>query len=181
MRIGPRELLLFLIVLLLPVAAYFGAIGPQNAKIERDKTELTLMRDLLDKLRAETARTSDLAAENERIEETVSSIEDRLPSGKEVDEIVRQVSVLAVESGLAPPELKSSKPLAAAHYREQPLELKTSGPWEGYYDFMLRLERLPRITRLSDMSVARAREGESLEVEFTLSIYFLDEDAEVSS
>lgn len=176
MKFGTRELLMILTVFLVPVGAYFGAFRPQLSKIQQDKADLQHKREMLDKLRSETARTADLVAANDEIAGSIELIEGRLPSNKEVDEIVRQVSALAVESGLAPPSLKSSKPVAAATYREQPLQLTTSGEFVGFYDFLLKLERLPRITRLVDMTIDRSREEGLVDVDFTLSIYFRDDE-----
>ena len=100
-------------------------------------------------------------------------MESLLPSGKEIDKIVRQVSALAVEAGLSPPTLKSEKPVAAARFREQPLEMSTSGSFEGFYEFLLALERLPRLTRVVDLILKDSTEdGIEVEAEFTLSIYF---------
>ncbi|GJM17930.1 MAG: hypothetical protein DHS20C14_01430 [Phycisphaeraceae bacterium] len=179
MRFGLREFVMFLAVILLPVGAYFVAFKPQNVQIEKDREELSHRREMLAKLRAETARNDDLERANMEIAGQIEQIESRLPTSKGVDQIVRQVSVLAVESGLAPPTLKSSKPVAAARYREQPLEMTTTGTFTGYYAFLQSLERLPRITRVVSMKMDEAEDGE-IEIAFTLSIYFR-EDEEAAS
>lgn len=179
MRIGIREFVMFMAVLLLPVGAYFGAFRPQNAQIEKDRAELEHRRELLTKLRAETARNADLQRANTEIAGQITQIESRLPTSKQVDQIVRQVSMLAVESGLAAPNLKSTKPVAAARYREQPLDMTTSGSFEGFYAFLQSLERLPRITRIVDLTLSDAKDG-SLQVAFTLSIYFRQDEGSAS-
>jgi type IV pilus assembly protein PilO len=179
MRFGTRELLLFLAVLLVPVVSYFVIFKPQSANIEQAKSEITHKRDVLDALRAETKRSEDLMMANDAIKARVDEMEALLPSNKEIDLVVRQVSALAIESGLTPPTLKSSKPVAAARFREQPLVMSTDGSFEGFYEFLLAIERLPRITRIVDMVVKDSTtEGMEIEAEFTLSIYFqVDEGA----
>lgn len=95
--------------------------------------------------------------------------------------IVRQVSSLAVESGLTPPTLKSEKPVAAARFREQPLSMSTSGSFEGFYEFLLALERLPRLTRVVDLLLKdSSEEGVEVDAEFTLSIYFQSDEGDAS-
>ncbi|MEM9372213.1 MAG: type 4a pilus biogenesis protein PilO, partial [Planctomycetota bacterium] len=132
--------------------------------------------EMLAQLRRETARSDNLEAVNISLQERIGEIEARLPSNKEVDQIVRQVSQLAVESGLDSPSLKSEKPLSAARYREQPLKITTEGTFDGFYDFLLSLERLPRITRVVDMKVTESRDEEKdIKAEFTLSIYFRED------
>jgi type IV pilus assembly protein PilO len=62
-------------------------------------------------------------------------------------------------------------------YMEQPLEMKTSGDFNGFYQFMTKLEQLPRITRVPDMKLARSDKTNGvMTAEFTLSIYFQDEN-----
>lgn len=58
---------------------------------------------------------------------------------------------------------------------EQPLELTMEGGFRGFYEFLIRLEKLPRITRIPDMRIRRSDsvDGE-MKAEFTLSIYFQD-------
>lgn len=179
MRFGTRELILFTMVLALPVVAYFAAFRPQNAKIERMRGEVVHKREMLDKYRSETARNADLEKANALIAERVAEIEQRLPSGKEIDQIVRQVSQLAVDAGLAPPTLKTAKPVAAARYKEQPLELTTTGSFHGFYEFLVAMERMPRITRIVEMTIKHGEDTE-IEVAFTLSIYFRDDEGGAS-
>jgi len=178
MRLGTREFVLFLAVLLLPIASYFVIFKPQSANIERARVEIAHKQEMLDTLRIETGRNEDLKSANEVIKARVDEMEALLPTNKEVDQIVRQVSALALESGLTPPTLKSSKPIAAARFREQPLVMSTNGSFEGFYDFLLALEKLPRITRIVDLAIKDSNvAGMEVEAEFTLSIYFqVDEE-----
>jgi Tfp pilus assembly protein PilO len=181
MRFTTRELILFLAVLMVPIVSYFVVFKPQSATIEQAKAEIQHKREMLASLREETARNDDLRQANEEIGERINDMESLLPSGKEIDLIVRQVSALAVESGLSPPTLKSAKPVAAARFREQPLEMSTEGSFEGFYEFLLALERLPRLTRIVDMVLKDSNsEGVEVEAEFTLSIYFQSEEGSPS-
>ncbi len=181
MRFTTRELILFLAVLLVPIVSYFVVFKPQNANIEKASVEIQHKKEKLQAVRAETARNEDLRKANEEINERIGEMESLLPSGKEIDLIVRQVSALAVEAGLTPPTLKSSKPVSAARFREQPLEMSTAGSFEGFYTFLLSLERLPRLTRIVDMTLKdSSEEGVEVEVDFTLSIYFQGDEGSAS-
>lgn len=182
MQFGTRELVLFLTILLLPVVSFFTIFKPQNTRIDQATAEIVHKRELLDQLRRETAKSKDLESINQALQERITLIESRLPTNKEVDLILRQVSALAIEAGLQPPTLKSDKPLAAARYREQPLVMSTAGQFEGFYDFLVALERLPRITRIVNMSIKenkQSRKGDEpqpeITAEFTLSIYFRED------
>jgi len=186
MKFGFRELLLLNILVAVPVSSYFLVFRPVNAEIDRANKEIEHKQSMLNKLREETARSADLAKANADIAESIKNIEARLPTNKELDSIVRQVSDLAVEAGLQPPTIKSAKPVKAALYMEQPLEMNIVGNFHRFYDFLLKLEQLPRITRIPDMTIKRAAvltgpnnenaDGD-MEASFTLSIYFQDDTA----
>ena len=131
---------------------------------------------MLDRLKDKTANNQDLERENEENQKKIEIIEARLPSGKEVDQVVRQVSELAIESGLEAPAIESDKPVTAAVYMEQPLKMKISGDFNGFHAFLKRLEDMPRVTRIPDMKVTRSTETNGhMKSEFTLSIYFQQE------
>ncbi len=125
---------------------------------------------------AATAPNADLASANAEIQNRTAEIEARLPSDKEVDNIVRQISDLAVSSGLTPPTLATSKPIEAGTYWEQPLTVTTAGNFTGYYRFLQKLERMPRITRIPDFNLTRDPKNDGIvAIEFTLSIFFQDD------
>ncbi len=175
MKLGIRGLLVLLIVVGMPVASYFLVFKPQNKAIKDARKEVEHKQQLLDSLRVETAKNEDLAAANAQLQTTVKRIEARLPTGKEIDAVVRQVSDLAVASGLKSPDMKSGKPVPAALYLEQPIEIQVEGSFIGFFSFIAQIEKLPRITRIHDIKiVGLAREDAELKADFTLSIYFQD-------
>ena len=176
MKIGPREGAVLGLVLAIPIASYALVFAPQNKDIAAAMMEISHKQEVLDALRVETARNADLAEANVEISDRIAEIEARLPSDKEVDNIVRQISDLAVNSGLTPPTLASGKPIAAGTYWEQPLTVTTTGNFTGYYRFLQKLERLPRITRIPDFELRRDPKNNGVvAIEFTLSIFFQDE------
>lgn len=173
---GFRGLILLAVVLGMPVASYFLVFRPQNIEITKARQEVEYTEQLLTKLRAEVARNADLEKAIKEIRASVQAAEARLPSDKEIADVVRQVSDLAVQSGLAPPALKASKPVQAALYMEQPLDMQVQGDFRGFFTFVAAMECLPRIMRITDMKVLRnemrSDRDPSEKVDFTLSIYF---------
>jgi len=176
MRIGLREAFLLAVLLALPLASWWLVFRPQNSEIGLAKREIEHKLQMLQKLQETTAKNQDLQRANEEIHKNIQAIEARLPTGKEVDDVVRKVSDLAIESGLEPPSIESDKPVTAAMYMEQPLKMKITGNFNGFYEFLIKLEQLPRITRIPDMKITRATEVDGhMKAEFTLSIYFQQE------
>ena len=176
MNLGPRELTVLTLVMAIPVASYLLVFAPQNRDIVAAQLEISHKREMLSSLRAETARNDDLAQANASIGNRIDEIEDRLPSTMELDNIIRQISDLAVTSGLSSPTLTSGKPIEAGTYWEQPLTVTTTGNFNGYYRFLQKLERMPRITRIPDFDLLRDPKIDGdVAIEFTLSIFFQDD------
>jgi len=179
MRIGIRETVLLAVLLALPLLSWYLVFRPQNAEIAVAKREIEHKRQMLQKVQEETAKNADLIRANEEIRRNIDASEARLPASKEVDQVVRQVSDLAVQCGLDAPSIESDKPLAAAVYMEQPLKMKIAGNFNGFYEFLTRLQQLPRITRIPDMKITRSNETDGhMKAEFTLSIYFQQEHSQ---
>ncbi len=179
MKFTPKQLLMFTVIIAVPVAAYGLVFRPQNREIARAKAEIEMKEQLLAKLREATARYTNLEKRNEEIKAGIDSIEARLPSGKEIDNVLREVAAIAGRNGLKLPLFKKSdKSLPAGEAFEQPLEVEITGDFDGFYRFLLELERIPRITRLPDLKIVRMGDSDGLmKATFTLSIYYQGEKA----
>lgn len=179
MRFGPRELVILLVLVAMPLASYWYVFRPRNEVIEQAKLEIVHKEQMLQKLSEATARTADLVAANEEIKKGIEVIESRLPSDREVDVILQQVADLARGHNLTLPKFRTDKPVKYATYNELPLEVKIVGDFESFYAFMLDLENIDRITRVPELDIIRSdKEEGQMEANFTLSIYFETGDAE---
>jgi type IV pilus assembly protein PilO len=176
MDISPRQLIFIGTLLAVPVAAFFLVFKPQSAEIRRAKAEIEVKRAMLASLREVTAQAPDLAAATGQIEAAIEQVESRLPSNKELDNVLRDVAQSAARSGLRIPKfVKSEQTREAGTALEQPLDVELAGEFDGFYKFLLELERLPRITRLTDMNIQRVEEkGKDglMRGSFKLSIYY---------
>lgn len=165
------------VLLAVPLASYFLVFQPQNREIAKAKQEIDLKRAMLEKLRAATAASADLEKATAEMRQSIEAIEARLPSDKEMDLVLRDVAAIAAEAGLKIPEFKrADKPLPAGLALEQPLDVQITGDFDGFYKFLLELEKLPRITRIPDIKVLRSEDVDgNMKAEFTLSVYYQGE------
>lgn len=169
-----RQLVFFIVLLALPISSYFLVFQPQNREIEKARKEIDLKESKLAKLREYTARASDLQRENDQIKAAIETIQSRLPSGKEMDNVLRQVSGIAAKSNLEVPNFKKSdKTQPAGLAFEQPTDIEMVGDFDGFYKFLLELEKLPRITRIPDMEIKRSdKVNGEMKAKFVLSVYY---------
>lgn len=175
-----RQGFFFAVLIAVPISSFFLVFKPQNGEIDRAKKEIEHKQGMLEKLRQATGRSEDLARSNEQIRESIEAIEARLPSTKEMDSILRQVAALAAENGLVVPGFKKAeKSLAAGLAMEQPLDVEITGDFDGFYTFLLQLEQLPRITRISSLDIKRSTDidGE-MKAKCVLSVYYQRDGSE---
>lgn len=181
MKLGIRELVFFMLMLGLLVAAWF--ILDKKARKRADLlAEVESMQQSLTNLRASMAGIDDQDRKISELQQAISFFESKLPQEKEVDKILKEVWQMAEANSLATRTIKTLKSERAANYSEQPIQLNLSGDFNGFYAFLLQLEKLPRITRVSQMKLEKIndRDGE-MQAQLTLSIFFEPDTSNVAT
>ncbi|MBT8484283.1 MAG: type 4a pilus biogenesis protein PilO [Phycisphaerales bacterium] len=189
MTFGLREAIFLIVLLAVPTVSLFYVFKPRNEDIREALHEITVKQTRLDKLEEVTAKIDDIGLAIEEGRDSIAMIEAKLPSDQDVEGIMEQVWQIAARNRLTVKSVKSEKMAPAAQYRELPLKMIVEGEFDGFYQFLLELENLERITRIHEMSLDRAsahaagRRADlapgAMTAEFTLSIYF-EPDAEES-
>jgi Tfp pilus assembly protein PilO len=107
------------------------------------------------------------------LKQAILFFESKLPQEKEIDKILKEVWQLAEQNALQAKTIKTLKTERAANYSEQPIEMVLAGDFNGFYSFLLQLEKLPRITRITNMNLSKITEKEgTMQARLTLSIFF---------
>lgn len=174
MRVGIRETLFFLLLLAMPVAAYFFVFEPRNQQIAEARKEIRQKQQKLEQLEAATKNIADLGVEIDRLAQAIDLFEEKLPAEREVEVILKQVWQLAARQRLIPKSIRTDKPITNAQYHEQPILMTIVGDFDGFYQFLLDLEKLQRITRVPQMKLKKdkkSNEGEMV-ADIVLSIFF---------
>lgn len=172
MKLGPREILFIMLLLALPAAAYQFVFQPRNAQISEVRKQIVGKRAKLDQLQQATKRIDDLGEEIDRLSQAVALFEQKLPSEREVEVILKEVWELAMAHGLMPKSIKTDKPIDMKLYAEQPLNMVIEGDFDGFYSFLLDMEKLRRITRLPQLRLEnKDRYSGVIKAELVLSIF----------
>ncbi len=177
MRMGPREIIFLVVLLVVPVASYFYVFKPRNHEIKQAQIEVENKQAKLDRLREVTATIEDLGMAIDHGRAAIDLVEAKLPSARDVEVMLEDVWKHAAESRLTVKSVKSEKPVKAAGYMEQPLKVSMEGQFKGFYDFLIALENRPRITRIHEMKLEQTTThgnsgGGVMKADFVLSIYF---------
>lgn len=188
MQFGIRVFIFFVVLLAVPLASFWYVFKPRNAEIAQAKQEISVKEERLNRLQAVAMKISDMREAIVQGQRDIEAIEQQLPSEKGVHLILEQITELAGRNGLTVKSVKSEKPVPAATYKEQPMRMEINGVFDGFYQFLLELENLPRITRVHNMKLERASTAtpskkDSNEypegwmfADLQLSIYFQPED-----
>jgi type IV pilus assembly protein PilO len=179
MRFGIRESLFLLVLLAMPVAAYFFVFEPRNSQIAEARDDIAAKQARLAQLDTATAGFSNLGNQIDELTRAVALFQEKLPAGRETYVIVNTVAELAASNRLTVRQVRPDRIVPAAEYAELPIRMTIVGGWSGFYQFLQELERLPRITQVPRMELTRLTGDQEglMEADVVLSIFFEGEAA----
>lgn len=181
MKVGIRELVFLALIagLIVLSVLYFRR---ESAGLAEREAKVAAKETAMENLRKATAGIENLDAKIVELQKAIVFFESKLPQNHEVGKVLDEVSNVATANSL---ETRSFKPLPAepnANYNEQRIEMTLSGDFNGFYSFLLQLEKLPRITRLMQMKLEKINDRDgAMTAKVTLSIFFERENATVAS
>jgi len=180
-KFGVREVIFAGVLLAVPIASYLFVFGPRNGQIRQAKTEMERKETRLAELHRLTGRIPDLDKEIDNWADALKRLDEKLPDQEGVDAMLGQITEIAKGNKLFVRQIRGEKAIPAALSMELPLRTTIEGSFEGFYQFMLDLEALPRITRVRQLKMSRLEpdRGEekpiaagAMKAEFVLSVYF---------
>jgi len=180
MKFGIREMVFMVLLLAIPVCAWWLAFRPQNAINERMMVQIEAKQAKLRELNKATATIGDLKKEIDELEKAIGFFRSKLPDEKEIDKVLQEIWKLAERNRL---KTKSIRALhqktdgfvkAGGPHAEQPIQVKLEGDFIGFYAFLQALEAQPRITRIRHMKLEKLdKEPEgAMRAEFEMSVFF---------
>lgn len=185
MRFGIRELIFVAVLLAVPVASFWYVFKPRNQQISQASEEIKLKQQRLEKLNTVLARIPDLGKAIDDGRVAIENTEKKLPFADDVQGILKGVWDISKSNGLMVRSFKSEKAVPYARYMELPLRTVIDGNFDGFYQFLLELEALLRITRINQLKLQKLtfKPGSKdkdeappasgdMRAEFTLSIFF---------
>jgi type IV pilus assembly protein PilO len=173
MKFGIREIIFIAVMLGLLACSYFLVLTKAQQKVQAQERKIEEKQKALADLERATAGVSDIDRKVEELQEAIKFFEKKLPQEREMDLILKEVWQMAEQNKLATKTIRTMKSVRGAAYSEQPIEMNLSGDFAGFYEFMLQLERLPRLTRVQNMTLDKINGQEGLmEAKVTLSIFF---------
>jgi type IV pilus assembly protein PilO len=173
MKFGIREILFVVVMLGLLACSYFLVLTKAQQKVQAQERKIEEKQKALADLERATAGVADVDRKVEELQEAIKFFEKKLPQEREMDLILKEVWQMAEANKLTTRTIRTMKSQRGSAYSEQPIEMNLAGDFEGFYQFMLQLERLPRLTRIQTLTLDKISGNEgAMEAKVTLSIFF---------
>jgi Tfp pilus assembly protein PilO len=173
MQLGPRTVIFVVLLMVLPVSAYFLMFKPRDALMRAAIEETREKQDKLATLDRATAEVKNLPQEVEKLRKAIAFFEGKLPEEKEMDKVLREVWTQAEKNGLSVKSVRNLAVVADQNYSEQPIRMVIVGSATGFYKFLQSVEQLPRITRVGEMTIEADPKGDGIITsDLVLTIFF---------
>ena len=182
MKFGIREIIFVALMLALLGGTYLFVFSKTNTKREAMIADISNKEKMLSDLRAATAGIDDMNAKIDELSHAIEFFGQKLPKEKDVGDMLPQFWDMAKTNSLQSKTVKPDKPEIGPSYCELPIQMSLSGDFNGFYSFLLQLEKLPRITRVTQMKLEKINDhdGEAT-AQITLSIFFEPDQQGVAS
>ena len=173
MKPGIRVLLFAVVMIGLLVGSYFFVFLKHDEKKAAKQEAVNKKLKALSDLERATANVKDVDVKIAELKKATEFFESKLPQAKEMDKVLKEVWQLAESNNLKTKTVRTNKAKKMTGYSEQPIEMSLAGDFHGFYEFMLQLEKLPRLTKVTQMHLSKMTEKDGeMQAQLTLSIYF---------
>jgi type IV pilus assembly protein PilO len=173
MKIGVREIIFITVLFGVLGAAYFVIFQKANAHRQVVAADTQLKRQKLADLQTATAGISDLNHKIDELQRAIDFFQSKLPQQREVETILNEVTQISQMNGLKSKTFRTLNGEITPNYAELPIDLKLSGDFTGFYSFLLQVEKLPRLTRVTHMKLEKINEHDGqMTASVTLSIFY---------
>jgi Tfp pilus assembly protein PilO len=173
MKPGIRVLLFAFVMVGLLVGSYFFVFLKHDQKKQAKQAQVESKLKALADLEKATSNVKDVDRKIEELQKATAFFESKLPQGKDMDKVLKEVWQLAESTGLKTKTVRTAKAKKMHGYSEQPIDMALSGDFHGFYEFMLRLEKLPRLTKVTQLNLSKIADKDGdMQAQLTLSIFF---------
>lgn len=187
MKVGLREVVFIILLMLIPLGAWWFVFRPHNERNTAMRLQIEARQSKLRQLNKTISTIGHLEQQIGSLSEAIKYFESKLPQEKEIDKILQDIWRLAESNNL---HTKSIRPRTRkanncflpedSEQAEQPIAVQLEGDFMGFYSFLTALENRPRIMRIRTMKLKTKNKSSAkdkspaghITVEFEMSIFF---------
>lgn len=173
-----KRLLIGLIPLLLVFGYWYFLHGDSVEELTAMETRVERLETMNASARMRSTQSRQLEERLEQFERHIDRLEDLVPRGEEVSQILNQVHQRAEQAGVDVARFTPGQTTAGAHYNRRTFEMAVRGSYHEIARFLTDVGSLPRIITPRQLTVApsNARDrqgGQMLEASFRIETYVL--------
>lgn len=178
----PTALKIALIIIVsaaVAAAGFFLDVKKQIEKLERtERTEMTLKQEFESK-QAKAVNLEAYKQQLKEIEESFGAMLRQLPSKTEVEGLLVDISQTGLASGIEFNLFKPQGERFIEFYAELPIQMKMTGNYHEFGNFVSGVAALPRIVTLHDISITKDKKSQKLTMDVTAKTYRYLDDVEI--
>ncbi len=181
MKIGMREIVFMILLILIPPGTWWFVFRPQNTRNVEMHKWIENRQAKLGQLNRTLSTMGDLEKQIASLSNAVKYFQSKLPDEKEMDKILKEIWLLAESNDLRARSIRTRNRRSNVSFltldseqAEQSIVIQLQGDFMGFYSFLLALENQPRIMRIVRMAIKKplkCPEGH-ISAEFEMSIFF---------
>ncbi len=187
-KIGTAPLAVRGFMLALGLAAIVGAgiwfaIKPKFLELENVAAKEETLKQTFDKTQAKAANRDAYVEQLSEMKRTFNVMLRQLPNKTDIESLLIDLSQTSVAAGLEVEFFKPKSEVAKEFYVEYPIQIKVTGNYHQFGNFVSGLASLPRIVTLHNINITpvggsgATPETQKLQMDLTATTYrYLDDD-----
>ena len=172
MKPGARKFVFFLLLLGLSYIAYVYMIAPANRRLASKRASLDGKLMKLSEFERANAKVESLSKQMSELEEAIEFFETQLPPTSEIDNVLKQLTVIAQKANLRPKTIRTLQQKNNSGYVEQVLKMEVVGDFPSFYTFLLSVEKLSRIIKTRELRLDKKGSDSDISADFIMSVFF---------
>ena len=172
MQFGFREMMFTSLLLGMVAGTYAVIVRPHARQRQQRLADMHSMDAAVSEARDCTEGLEDLAQHIHQQEQATAFFRSRLPKEADIEKAINEVIQTAAANSLQAGEIQMLKREQSDGVSGQPVHMQFSGDFNGFYSFLLQLEEMPRVMRITQLDVAGGDHSGQIRAELALMMYF---------
>jgi Tfp pilus assembly protein PilO len=177
MKLNQIDVLTIVMVLVVPVGAYFGLLKYRTHRLEGLNAEEEALTAEVADSREVTQKLGLARITLKKLEERIDSFMGEVTAEEDAFKAVGQVVADAKDTGVTIKQIRPGDPVDGRVLNYLPLGLKASAAFPQFYQFLRRVERHATIVTVNGMELDSEPTDRRCSLELKLRIYFAKPDS----
>ncbi len=175
MRLSKDSLIVLGILAVLGLTYLLVVYRMQSASLDEAKTALAEQKRLLEANTQKATRLTPMVRQIAAMKQKFNKDWDRrLPQRQELAGFLREITGNLAQESLANQMIQPGNATRGRLYNRLPITMKFEGDFLALAGFLVRVDKMTRLTRIEKLSIQPAQSGEHLSVELGMNIYFTE-------